>query len=193
MGSIAMLAKREAAEQAQILLNGPFVIFDTETTGVGGRDEIIQLAAIDQAGTVLVNTRIKPTIPIPNSHIHGITDEMVQDAPGFPDLYLVLHYALGNQIQVAYNIAFDSQMLRQVCRKHNLPVIAGTEKCAMLLYSQFRGEWDSYRQKYRWHKLGAVMNQLNLQWEGDAHDALADCRATLQVLKAMAAWREAEA
>lgn len=45
----------------------------------------------------------------------------------------------------------------------------------MLQYSQFVGDWDRYRNAYRWQKL----------WGGD-HTALGDCRATLARIAEMA-------
>ncbi|MEM7803199.1 MAG: hypothetical protein AAF633_28675 [Chloroflexota bacterium] len=45
----------------------------------------------------------------------------------------------------------------------------------MLRYSEYVGEWNSYRQSYKWQTLPA----------GD-HSALGNCLATLGVIKEMA-------
>ncbi|MHC5824191.1 MAG: 3'-5' exonuclease, partial [Nostoc sp.] len=65
-----------------------FFILDTETTGLGDA-EIVDVCVMTQWGQPLINTLVKPTIPIPSgaTHIHHITDEMVADAPTFPDIY----------------------------------------------------------------------------------------------------------
>lgn len=46
------------------LLERNSLFFDTQTTGLGTRDQVIEIAAIDKDGFVVLNTRIKPTVPI---------------------------------------------------------------------------------------------------------------------------------
>ncbi|MCW3664158.1 3'-5' exonuclease, partial [Burkholderia cenocepacia] len=59
-----------------------FILLDTETTGLDESAEIVEIAVIDDAGNVLLNTLVKPKHPIPNSAtaIHGITNAMVATA-----------------------------------------------------------------------------------------------------------------
>jgi DNA polymerase-3 subunit epsilon len=67
----------------------PIAFFDLETTGVNlSTDRIIEVAIIEilQDGTRQVKRKLlNPGIPIPpeTTAIHGITDEMVKDAPSF--------------------------------------------------------------------------------------------------------------
>ncbi|MEG4830898.1 3'-5' exonuclease [Microcoleus sp. F8-D3] len=65
-----------------------WVILDTETTGLYDA-EIVEIAIIDRLGEMLLDTLIKPTISIPAeaAYLHGITDEIVADAPSFPEVY----------------------------------------------------------------------------------------------------------
>jgi DNA polymerase-3 subunit epsilon len=56
--------------------------------------------------------------------------------------------------------------------------------CAMLAYSEFYGEWNDYRQSWKWHKLTNAMYQQRLPVK-DAHGALGDCRMTLALLNKM--------
>lgn len=44
-----------------------FVILDTETTGLGFDDEIVEISIIDCAGYVLLNTLVKPSKSIPEA------------------------------------------------------------------------------------------------------------------------------
>ena len=73
-------------------LNKPLAFIDLETTGVNpGIDRIIEIAIVKLLadGTRSVKRRLlNPGIPIPksSSDIHGITDEMVKDAPTFKQL-----------------------------------------------------------------------------------------------------------
>lgn len=181
--------KLEAAKSAKQLTDGEFVIVDTETTGFSETDEIIQIAIINQDGHVLCNTFVKPTRPIPNSEYHGITDEMVKDAPTFADLYPQLHLALDGKVVVAYNYAYDSRMIEQDCSQHGLVrILSKGHECIMELYAAFYGEWNDYHGNYRWQKLHTAVMHFGLEFDGKEHDALADCKATLAVIRAMADW-----
>ena len=71
------------------LMNNPetWVILDTETTGLDNTAEAIQIGVLAPDGNVLLNTLVNPICHIPENvtHIHGITNEMVEDAPWSPD------------------------------------------------------------------------------------------------------------
>lgn len=180
-----------AVRRAADLVKSPFVIFDTETTGFDPSDEIIQIAVIDQDGNTLLNSLIKPIRPIRNSAYHGITDEMVADAPDFKTLYPQIRAALHGKTVLAYNLECDERMLRQDCERHGCEVIISPDNpyvsaCVMLLYAEYHGEWNEYHGNYRWQKLGTAISALGLGWDGRAHDALADAKATLDVLKTLA-------
>jgi DNA polymerase-3 subunit epsilon len=178
--------KRAAAEWARELLEGEFVILDTETTGFGEEDEIVQIGIIDQAGAVVLDQLIKPEHPILNSQYHGITDETVKDAPHFPEVYEQLKAVLGTHRVVAYNADYDWRMLAQVCDRHGLErVIAQESFSAMEWYAQFNGEWNAHHGNCRWKKCEA-MATFGLSFEGQEHNAVADARATLAVIRTMA-------
>ena len=70
-------------------LSKPIAFIDLETTGISiTNDRIIEIAIVKIAadGTRLVKRKlINPGLPIPagSTAVHGITDEMVKDAPSF--------------------------------------------------------------------------------------------------------------
>ncbi|MBC7872679.1 MAG: 3'-5' exonuclease [Ferruginibacter sp.] len=70
-------------------LKKPLAFIDLETTGTNpGRDRIVEIAIVKVLtdGTKSVKRKlINPEMPIPkgSSDVHGITDEMVRDAPTF--------------------------------------------------------------------------------------------------------------
>lgn len=159
---------------------GGCVILDSETTGTEGKDEVVQVAVINLLGETLLEALIKPTQRIPLlevSAIHGITDEMVKDAPTFADLYPRLVGLLGDNAVIAYNAGFDRRMLKQSAAKYGLAEItAGHWMCAMEAYAEFYGEWSRHWKSFKWQPL-----------QGGDHSALGDCRATLELIKQMAA------
>ena len=125
----------------QVLQNEPLFL-DTETTGLGNMDEIVEIAVVDKGGKVLVDTLVKPSRPIPGDviKIHGITNEMVQKAPAWPILWSQIRYLLVGRIIVAYNSKFDMRMMEQSHRLYRLSWKENIQDVDLLgLYSQFRG------------------------------------------------------
>lgn len=183
-----------AARMCKKLLESPFVIFALETTTDDFKDltgdEIVQIAIIDQDGNVLLDTYVKPVEKIPNSQYHGITDAMVADAPGFPDIYEQVKAALGGKVVVGYNnIGYDDRILAEVYTRHKLdPIRFDAEADIMKRFAAFYGEWNDYFGDYRFQKLSTAMAYFKQQWDGKEHVAVNDCKATLKVMKALAAW-----
>ena len=88
---------------------GPFTVFDLETTGMSPtRDRIVEIGAVrvEIDGTVSrFETLVNPSVPIPYqvSQVHGITNDMVKDAPAFTDAaYAFLDFIKGSKL-VAHN------------------------------------------------------------------------------------------
>lgn len=169
------------------LLEAGFYILDTETTGLGKLDEIVQIGIIDQNGRTVLNTLVKPTCRIPSqaSAIHGIYDDDVCDAPDFVDLYVSLSTTLAGVPMVAYNVDFDWRMLVQTSGRFGLPPLrTGERHCAMKQYARYKGEKKA-QGGYKWHSLTAAAKQQRIKVE-NAHDALSDCRTTLALVYKMA-------
>lgn len=171
----------QACAWAQLMLSKPDVlILDSETTGLRGSDQVCQLAILTTAGQVILDTLVKPTIPISRdaSAIHGITDATVAEAPTFAELAPKLREILAGATVLIYNANFDTRLLEQSARAHQLtteePIFAADYRCAMEVYSQWVGEWSRFGD-YKWQRL-----------PGGDHTALGDCKATLDVLKRMA-------
>src|SRR3990172_4592597 len=177
-------AKRKASEWACALLErapATLAILDTETTGLNQWDEVIQIAAIDGAGNVLIdNFLIKPTISIPVSAylIHHIDDKMVENKRSFPDVFPEIEKILNGKHLVIYNADYDLRILRQSAYAANFSFDLNsiTYSCAMQMYAQWYGVWNDYYGSFRWQKL-----------QGGDHSALGDCFATLNIIKKMAA------
>jgi len=65
-----------------------YLYLDTETTGLDEKAEIIEIAILDVAGNVLLDSLVKPTSPISDaaSKVHGIMMSMLGDAPSWQQL-----------------------------------------------------------------------------------------------------------
>lgn len=163
-----------------------FYVIDTETTGFKKTDEVVQIGVINKNGDVVLDTLVKPTQRLSQIviDIHGITNEMLADAPALEDLYTDLSIKLAGTPLVAYNMDFDWRLLQQTFSIRKLPMFkAGKRHCAMKQYAQFRGQRG--RNSYKWHKLGMAASYENIEVK-DAHTALGDVRMTLALIEKMA-------
>lgn len=180
--------RRQAIQWAQNLLARNFYVLDTETTGLGQGDEIIQIGIVDAGGNAVLDQLIKPSIPIPPgaARVHGITDADVIHSPIFSSLYIKLSSLLAGETVIAYNMDFDWRMLRQTAARYRLPAIRiGKRDCAMKQYAKFKGKRSGQGRGYVWHKLTSAVAQESIA-VGDAHNALGDALMTLELVRKMA-------
>lgn len=94
-----------------------YAIIDTETTGLSpARDRIIELGVVTTDDSFReisrFSTLIKPgRKKITNSQIHGITDEMVANAPSFSEVCTAFAKRIDGLHLLAHNAKYDSKML----------------------------------------------------------------------------------
>ncbi len=180
--------RARALRWAYDVLQGPLVVLDTETTGLGQRDQVVQVAVIDQTGEPLLLRLVKPTVPIgwDASRVHGITADTVRDAPAFPEVYAELADVLKGRAIIAYNADFDRRMLNQTCAAYQLARFpAAPWHCAMLRFAEYYGQWNRARQSFAWQKLSAACARVGVAPEG-THSALGDARMTLRLVQRLA-------
>lgn len=56
-----------------------------------------------------------------NSHIHGITREMLNDAPAFPELWPFIIEFIGADVIVCHNAEFENSVLMHLLVGHSIP------------------------------------------------------------------------
>jgi DNA polymerase III subunit epsilon len=163
-----------------------FYTMDTETTGLGGDDRIVQIGIIDKHGATVLDTLVQPgrAVPPDVTRIHGITDAMLVDAPTIADLYGALSGVLAGADVVAYNMDFDWRMLLQSLNGLPAPRVRA-QHCAMKQYARYAGALSRRYGDYRWHKLAVACAQESIRVQ-DTHSALGDVRLTLALLQTMA-------
>lgn len=162
----------------------PIVFFDLETTGTDvNNDRIVQIAMVKLNRELsrdigVDNQLINPEIPIPagSIEVHHITDEMVADKPVFKEhANTILEFINGCDI-AGYN-----------CLRFDIP----------LLYNEFQRagiDWDWKRHKiidvcsiFMQHEKRDLQSAVRFYCGkefGDAHNALNDVEATIDVFKA---------
>ena len=108
-------------------LDGTFVIFDLETTGLRtGYSRIIEIGAVRYEGGVeksRFRTFVDPEMPIPEeiTNLTGINDSMVKGAPKEKEaLIKFFDFCTEDAILVAHNATFDTDTLKAACARTGL-------------------------------------------------------------------------
>jgi len=101
------------------------IFYDTETTGIHcEKDRIVEIAAYDSFQDKTFSTFINPGRAIPKeaSQVHGITDDMVKEAPSFADAgQQFIEFCGDDAVLVAHNnFAFDKKFLENEAARYNL-------------------------------------------------------------------------
>jgi DNA polymerase III subunit epsilon len=174
--------RKQAIEWARRLVRRrDWVLLDTETTGTGKSDEVVQIGILSSDGEVLLESFVRPvrrnTIPAEATAVHGITIDMLADAPTMQQLLPKLCEVLKGRTTIIYNAEFDTRLLHQAVGSpcDQLLNTCLTTDCAMKMYSAYAGDWMASKADYKWQKL-----------PGAAHGAIEDCRATLRLIQKMA-------
>lgn len=161
------------------LSNLKFACLDTETTGLspdtGGK--ICEIAvSVSQGGRVVeeFSTLLNPGVPmLPEVvAIHGITNEMVADAPTFADILPRLLGVLDDCVIVAHNADFDLSFLRAefaACGM-NFPPYPVMDTLKLARKSG----------KFQRNRLGCIAEELGISNAG-WHRAMADTKMTEQI------------
>jgi DNA polymerase III subunit epsilon len=162
------------------LFDTPFVVLDTETTGLGARAEIIEIAVVTPDGSTLYESLVWPhagRVPTDASRIHGLTLRDLKGAPTWPSVLTELDELLRGHRVVAWNAPFDDRMARQSSRAwrvaHPLP---GFE-CAMRAYAHACGV---ARGSMRLERAAATEGVLRTR---QTHRSADDARLTLALLR----------
>lgn len=178
-------ATREGGRRALVL--------DTETTGLDEGDEPIELAIVDAlSGAVLLDTRLRPSVPIsPEAQaVHGITAGELAQAPALADVWPRYRELTRGALVIAYNAPFDRRMMRQAAARYGLNRPGCQWYCLMdacaILDPFGEGRWQSLESAY--YLSGAYKTAS--EGEGPAHRARADALAARAVLHALAAQAE---
>lgn len=170
---------------ANWLTEGCYVL-DTETTGLGDNDQIIEIAVCDASGKVCYEQRILPSVPInPKAEeIHGISLDDLAGCPKWPEIVNDLKALLTAQTVVIYNSDFDLDMLRstsQALQTDDDWLNTLNIRCAMELSVQAFGATN----RYGTISLANAADAADVSWPGEAHSAKVDALVTLGVLRAL--------
>jgi DNA polymerase-3 subunit epsilon len=173
----------------------PFLVLDTETVGLPDHPDfqVVEIAAVDRAGTVVFHSLVKPDVPMPSaaSQVNGLTDDDLADAPPFAEIWPQLAELLGNYALWCYNAAFDQAALLRSAKRFGLEIperLKSAERwnCVMEEFARYYGEYSTYWGRDKYKDLYTACRVLGVQGS-DYHRATGDALNTLGVMQALAA------
>ena len=163
-------------------LTRPVAFIDLETTGVSlSTDRIVEIAIIKvlpDAERQVKRKLINPEMPIPNqsTEIHGISDEMVKDAPTFKQAGNEIKQFLENCDLGGYNSnRFDIPMLMEEFLRAGMEVDLSNRRMIDVQHIFYSMEPRTLTAAYKFYCQKELV---------DAHSAEADVQATIDVLLA---------
>jgi DNA polymerase III subunit epsilon len=172
-----------------------FTVLDVETSGLSNkRHRILQIALVTVDAGIIVDEWSSYARPflwhVGPKHIHGLSARTLRREPKFAELVPEMVKRLDGTVLVAHNLDFDWPFLRRALRRSGYTPPDARRLCTLLLSRSLDPE-----KKLR-HRLSdlAARNGVELT---NAHDALADARATALVLPTLMAaspdpWRIAD-
>ena len=174
----------------EVIADNQTLFLDTETTGLNDA-EICEIAIIDSWGEVAYYSYVKPKngIPIEAEKIHGISNEMVKDAPSWEQVAPLVKKCIAGHRVIIYNAIFDRKMMHQSDQQAGLHRTEWKEiakfQCAMEEFARFYGEYNDYHGSFRWQKLGYAYYHITRKNLHEAHGAVVDAMACREVVIGM--------
>ncbi|MCL2705803.1 MAG: 3'-5' exonuclease [Spirochaetaceae bacterium] len=157
-----------------------FSILDVETTGFNfnGGDRIVEIGIvkIDEDGSFIegFETIINPEQDVGPVAVHGITNEMVIDAPKFSEIIFDIFEFLKNSYVAAHNADFDFPFINSELKRIGLASITGGF-CTLKIARKLLPDLPSRSLKYLTQHFNIKNNLL--------HSAYSDAFSTAQLLK----------
>ncbi|MBQ7173147.1 MAG: 3'-5' exonuclease [Clostridia bacterium] len=152
------------------------LFFDLELTGVYDHDEILSITIIDGRGKLLMNTLVKPAHKKrwkQTEKIHGITPDMVADAPTLAELTpQIKEIFAGAKQLIAYGISTDYSHIKKIYEtKEEQEALREKTRCAAVEFVRYRNEHEP---DHLHASLGDARELLGVEWDGVAHTSIAD-------------------
>lgn len=159
----------------------PFVVFDTETTGVKDDDEIIEAGVIDRNGNEVFHSYFRPEKMIDPgaSKVNGITNADLADSPTFKELFPALMAILEGVVIVGHNVDFDIRLLKQTAIRYGLD----TERIDKLkTFDTLKSAKALMESKTGRYRLNDLCKQIGNDRE-EKHEASYDCLDCMMLLR----------
>ncbi|APS22322.1 DEDDh family exonuclease [Streptomyces parvus] len=176
---MTMLDDRQTAAPWPTAYPQGYAVVDVETTGLARDDRIISAAVyrLDALGNVedhwytLVNPERDPG-PV---WIHGLTSDVLEGAPLFPEVAEELSARLADRVLVAHNAAFDWSMIAREYARASVVAPVEQRLCTIALAKELRLPLPNHKLASLAAHFGVVQQQ--------AHHALDDARVLAEAFR----------
>lgn len=174
-----MLDDRQTAVPWPAAYPQGYAVVDVETTGLARDDRIISAAVyrLDARGDVedhwytLVNPERDPG-PV---WIHGLTSDVLEGAPLFPQVAAELSERLAGRVLVAHNAAFDWSMIAREYARAAVTAPVEQRLCTIALAKELRLPLPNHKLESLAAHFGVVQQH--------AHHALDDARVLAEAFR----------
>lgn len=183
--------RREAGDKKRSAYYGMdksrVLFFDLELTGVYDHDEILSVSIINGNGETVLHTLTRPQRQKRWKHtekIHGITPEMVKNAPTLADITPRLIEIFNNADRlIAFGTSTDFSHLRRIykTRGERDHMHGKLLDCA----TEFAHYVHEHEVELTHLSLSDAMTHFSLDWVGTAHTSLADTDACRKVFETL--------
>jgi DNA polymerase III epsilon subunit-like protein len=180
--------------EAQNLLQLNPLFMHSKTTGAAELSEVVEIAILDSAGKPLIDALVKPKRHIrPDaSEVHGITDEMVDNAPKWAEILPEIEELLLRKKVCVYDPDNELVALQNSYQNnHNRWVLDSSNFISLMdLFSRYWNVRDPQSKALRAYTLEDAARLLGIDIEIIAYRrAHEDAWLMRAILLAMAGWK----
>ena len=159
------------------------LFFDLELTGVYDHDEIISVSITDATGKIVMDTLVKPAHKKKWKHtekIHGITPEMVADAPMLDELIPTIKDIFENADNlIAYGVSTDYSHIKYIYETEaEREWLKRKTRCCANEFVRYAHE---HLPDLAHASLTDAMAVFDIEWDGIAHTSIADTIGCMKV------------
>lgn len=178
----------KASLLANQLIDNDVIVLDCETTDLDG--VVIQIALVScKTGELIFESLVHTDEPISDeaANIHGITQDMLTNAPSFDEVSQAIYSILDGREWTAYNSSFDySALKRSVTRNPELEHYNWLEDCTHCVMYDIAVKFCGSTNKYGTISLANSLSSCGLGFVGQAHDAASDSLSTVRLIEHIA-------
>lgn len=172
-------AKRDPLAPLRRVVSGSeWVALDTETTDLGPRAELVEIAIVEPDGREMV-TLVRPRGEISRgaAEVHRIGTEALALAPPFAEVAPAIRRLLAGRTVLGYHVDFDRRVLWRELARAGQPAPA----CRWLCLCDLMTRWTGRRLP-----LDLALSRLALQPAEPRHRAAGDARSVASLARALA-------
>ncbi len=180
--------------EARNLLQLNPLFMHSKTTGAADQSEVVEIAVLDSAGKPLIDALVKPKRHIrPDAtHEHGITDDMVENAPKWNEVLPEIEEILAHKKVCVYDLDSELLALQNSYQNNNNRWSLDTDSFinVMDLFSRFRNIRESHSGALINYSLEEAARMMGIDIEIIAYRrAHEDAWLVRAILLAIAGWK----